>query len=174
MAEDIPLKEKYQLARCCSPGLEDKIVGYFSYDDHIKVHRADCANLRKAETERLVSLNWDDIRRVASFTPGDDYARLDHADFRLLQHHRDFGVDYSLKVAAMLHLPKQDVFDRHRKLRDMGLLERVKPVMIQYRKGVVDNKWIKHRNHTYYGLTTVGSRYLEHYLKNRTDPDTKP
>ena len=65
----------------------------------------------------------------------------------------------------MLHVSKQAVFDSHKKMREMKLLKRVEPLMIQYRKGVVDNKWIKHRNHTYYELTDKGNQYLDFYLK---------
>ena len=49
-------------------------------------------------------------------------------------------------------------------MREMGLLERVEPLIIQYRKGIVDNKWIKHRNHTYYGLTSKGESYLRYHI----------
>jgi hypothetical protein len=167
MPEDIRLKDKYVLARCCSPSPGSPIVGYFSYDDIIKVHRQGCRNLTKAERERLVSLDWKDIIEGNDFRPGDDYGELEDNDFRILEHHRDLGVDYSLKTASVIHLPKQDVFDRHRKLRDMGLLKRVEPVMIRYRKGVVDNKWIKHRNHTYYELTPRGRDYLTYFLNQK-------
>lgn len=163
MSERPKLKNKYQLAGCCSPDESHDIVGYFSYDDLIKVHRADCPNLKKAESDRLVTLNWVEILESEEYTPGEDYGSLETNDFAILKHHHDFGVDYSLKVAAMLHLPKVEVFDRHKKLRALGLLERVEPVMIRYRKGVVDNKWIKHRNHTYYELTATGKRYLDFF-----------
>jgi predicted transcriptional regulator len=130
----------------------------------IKVHHQGCRNLEKAERGRLISLQWEDIIERDEFRPGNDYSELEANDFRILLHHRDLGVDYSLKTASVIHLPKQEVFDRHRKLRDMGLLKRVEPVMIQYRKGVVDNKWIKHRNHTYYELTPRGYDYLSYFL----------
>ena len=164
MANKIKLQEKYILAKCCSPQLSDDIVGYFSFDDFIKVHRQDCPNLKKAESERLIMLKWNDILAPEEFEPDNDYNDLHPEDFKILQHHRDYGVDYSLKVANMLHLPKQTVFDSHKKMRDMELLIRVEPTMIQYRKGVVDNKWIKHRNHTYYELTDKGNQYLDYYL----------
>lgn len=164
MTDKIKLQEKYVLAKCCSPGLSDDIIGYFSFDDCIKVHRHDCPNLKKAEPDRLVMLQWDEILAPEDFEPEDDYNDLSPEDFKILKHHRDYGVDYSLKVAQMLNLPRQTVFDSHTKLREMGLLTRVEPTMIQYRKGVVDNKWIKHRNHTYYELTEKGSRYLEYYF----------
>jgi hypothetical protein len=165
----VNLKEKYTLARCCSPAPGDEIVGYFSYDDFVKVHRADCENLAKAESERIVKLEWGEIVAPDDFRPGADYAELEENDFAILKLHREYGVDYSLKVARMLHFPKQEVFERHKKLRAMGLLERVKPLIIRYRKGVVDNKWIKHRNHTYYDLTERGNQYLDYYMENAGD-----
>ncbi|MBD3404228.1 DUF2250 domain-containing protein [candidate division GN15 bacterium] len=156
------LKEPYVRARCCRPSPPDAIVGYYSHDNVLKVHDAACANLAKAERQRLVTLVWDDILAPDDDGPGEDFADLDATDFAILAHHRDLGIDYSLKVAAKLNIDKQLAFDRHRKLRDMGLLQRVEPVMVQYRKGVVDNKWIKHRNHTYYELTDKGLAYLSH------------
>jgi predicted transcriptional regulator len=109
---------------------------------------------------------WADIIVSGKFVPGDDFATLEPNDFAILRLHRKVGVDYSLKVARMLSLPREEVFDRHRTLRDMKLLKRVQPVMIQYRKGVVDNKWIKHRNHTYYELTRRGALYLDYFEQN--------
>lgn len=160
------LKEEYILANCCRPKPEQKITGYYSHDGLIKVHRADCPNLDKTDPERLMTLAWKDIIEADDPVPGNDFKSLAENDFRILKHHRQYGVDYSLKVAAILHLDKQSVFDSHRKLRDMKLLERVKPLIIQYRKNIVDNKWIKHRNHTYYDLTDKGRLYLRHYLKS--------
>lgn len=162
MTDRLKLKEKYILAKCCSPGRSDEIRGYFSFDDFIKVHRADCANLTKAESDRLVQLAWEDILDKPEAQPERDISELEEIDWRVLQLHAEVGVDYSLKVARLLHEDKQAVFDSHQKLREMGLLARVEPLIIQYRKGVVDNKWIKHRNHTYYDLTEKGRLYLQH------------
>lgn len=159
------LKDDYIRANCCKPNEGDDIIGYYSHDNIIKVHRADCANLKKADQSRLVMLEWKNILTTGPETPGDNFVDLDETDFRILKLHREYGVDYSLKVARMLHLDKQAVFDSHNKMRDMGLLERVEPRNIQYRKGIVDNRWIKHRNHTYYDLTDKGRLYLEFYLK---------
>lgn len=158
------LKENYVLAKCCSPHQGDSIVGYYSQDGVVlKVHRADCTNLEKAPVERLVPLEWDDILARPEPSPGADFDELDELAFRILALHQEYGVDYSLKVARMLHAEKQTVFDWHNRLRKMGLLKRVEPLIIQYRKGIVDNKWIKHRNHTYYDLTDRGRAYAEHY-----------
>ena len=164
MSEIGPLKDKYSLAKCCSPARGDEITGYFSFDDHIKVHRADCTNLQKAEPSRLVSLVWSDILAEANTEPDPAWDSLDETDLAILKHHRDFDIDYSLKVARMLNLDKELVFERHRALRDRGLLERVEALMVQYRKGVADNKWIKHRNHTYYRLTPEGRTCLTYRL----------
>jgi len=155
------LKEKYSLARCCKPQLGDRITGYFSHDDHIKVHRSDCPNLIKAEHSRLVTLAWIDISAGTGHPQAGPDITLGELDLAILRHHRDLGVDYSLKVARVLNAERADVFESHRRLRADGLLERVEPTMIQYRKGVVPSKWIKHRNHTYYRLTERGAALLK-------------
>lgn len=165
MSDQPRLKEKYLPAKCCLPSEGEPIVGYFSFDDLIKVHRADCANLAKAPRERLLELEWADILAEPEFSPDESFFTLETNDFSILDHHDRLGVDYSLKVAADLLLPKQELFERHKHLREMGLIERVEPTMIRYRKGIVDNKWIKHRNHTYYDLTPMGQKFLEYHRK---------
>lgn len=163
MSEDIVLKDDYTLAKCCSPVVTDSVIGYYSHDNNLKVHRTDCSNLAKVEPQRLVQLEWDEITEKPDPKPEDDYKLLESVDFRVMEHHRAFGIDYSLMVAKVLSLSKQVAFERHRKLRDLGLLERVEALMVQYRKGIADHKWIKHRNHTYYQLTAKGKRYLTYY-----------
>ena len=69
MVDEIKLQAKYILAKCCNPTPDDDIIGYFSFDDFIKVHRKDCNNLNKAEPERLVELVWKDIIKRTSFPP---------------------------------------------------------------------------------------------------------
>lgn len=167
MPDRVTLKEDYVLAACCSPSLEDSIIGYYSHNNILKVHRDNCPNLRKADPSRLLSLDWKSILAEEEFHPDDDYESLDDIDFRILRHHRDYGIDYSLVVARVMQIDKKIAFDRHRKLREMGLIERVEAVIVRYRKGIVDNKWIKHRNHTYFDLTTKGRDYLNHFLSKR-------
>jgi predicted transcriptional regulator len=75
-----------------------------------------------------------------------------------------YDIDYSLMVASVLRIPKEEAFERHDKLRNFGLLERVDATMVRYRKNIAPGKWIKHRNHTYYRLTDKGRRYLDLYL----------
>ena len=167
MADDLQLRENYILAKCCRPRPGQAITGYCSHDCRIiKVHRTGCLSLERSPKERLVSLEWSDILDAAEPAPGEDFVDLDELDFRILSLHRKYGVDYSLKVARMLHVEKATVFEHHRKLRVMGLVERVEPLIIQYRKGIVDNKWIKHRNHTYYRLTEKGLLYLDYRCRD--------
>jgi len=168
------LKDDYIIANCCNPEPDDPIIGYYSHNNIIKVHRQGCANLNKADQTRLVLLEWENILAGQEFRPDDDYAELDKFDMALLKHHRDYGFDYSLKVAAMLHMDRQIVFERHTKLRRMGLLERVEPRMIRYRKNIVPGKWIKHRNHTYYDLTEKGRQYYDFYRTQTGKQSDKP
>lgn len=162
------LKEKYSLAKCCAPSVNSKIVGYFSHDNLIKIHNNSCPNIKNVESERLLFLKWDDILADKyEFKPDVNYYKLDQIDFAILKHHLDFGVDYSLVVARQVNISKQEAFDCHKKLKELKLLERVQKLMIQYRKGIVDNKWIKHRNHTYYQLTELGKNYINYYLSNK-------
>ncbi len=161
------LKDDYSAANCCRPTTGDDIIGYYSHNNIIKVHKLGCPNLAKAEQSRLIKLAWTDILAAEEFEPDKDYDDLDRIDFRILAHHQDYGFDYTLKMAAMLQLEKQIVFDRHNKLRGMDLLQRVEPKMIQYRKNIVKGKWIKHRNHTYYDLTEKGRHYLKYYINRK-------
>ncbi len=155
------LNEDYILANCCCPQMGDLITGYYSQERFIKVHRSDCPNLAKADPQRLVKLDWKDILMEKSAEVDPDMEELDEIDRAILAHHDEYGFDYTLVVAEMLGVATEVVFARHKKLRDMGLLARVEPRMIQYRKGIVKGKWIKHRNHTYYELTDKGRRLLK-------------
>jgi hypothetical protein len=157
---------EYRLAQCCAPAAGDDIVGFLKQDaDIFSVHRADCPNLNKVPMDRLVILNWDDIRAAGQTgslpLPPELVAQLDSVDYAILAHHQEMGVDYAAVVACSTGIARAEVFVRHRKLRDLGLLERVEPRIIRYRKGIVDGKWIKHRNHTYYDLTALGRQTID-------------
>ena len=165
------LKEGYKTAACCCPQPpDDAILGYFSHDNVVVVHRRECPNLLKVEPSRLVSLAWKEILADEPIRPDEDYLHLDELDFRILRHHQQMGIDYSLVVADILGIEPAQVFERHKKLRNLKLLKRVERVMIRYRKNVVPNKWIKHRNHTYYELTPKGRRYLNHFASQKDKP----
>lgn len=164
---ELQLKEGYKIARCCSPLPNDSITGYFSYNNVIAVHKASCGSLKKSESKRLFYLSWEDILEKKEDKPNKDYNQLDELDFRILQHHQVMGVDYSLMVAKILNIEPKEIFDRHKKMKDLKLLKRVEKVMIQYRKNIVDNKWIKHRNHTYYQITPKGERCLNFFTSQK-------
>lgn len=161
------LKRDYRQARCCFPRPPDPISGYFSHNNLIVVHKSGCANLEKVEPARLLSLRWDEILEEKEHEPEEDYLQLEELDFRILKHHQDMGIDYSLMVAGILGVHPREVFDRHKKLRGLKLLKRVEKTMIRYRRNVVDSKWIKHRNHTYYEITAKGQRYLNHFVSQQ-------
>jgi len=157
---------EYRLAKCCSPEEGDEIIGFLKQESDIfSVHKVGCSNLARVPSERLVALKWSDIMAGVEKIPpplvAEIAGQLDGVDYVILAHHRTLGVDYAAAVAHFTGIERGEVFARHRKLRELGLLERVEPRMIQYRKGMVNGKWIKHRNHTYYGLTALGNRFLD-------------
>ncbi len=47
-------------AGCCSPILGEDIVGYISRGRGVTIHKADCANLKYLEQERLIKAEWED------------------------------------------------------------------------------------------------------------------
>ena len=54
---------KYSIASCCNPIPGDKVFGFISVKDGIKVHRQDCPNsisLRSNYAYRVISANWID------------------------------------------------------------------------------------------------------------------
>ena len=159
---------KFRLAKCCSPQEGDEIVAFLKQDEDVfSVHRADCVNIRKVPPDRLVTPDWGEIseggRGSTPQIPDSLLNQLDEVDIAVLRHHREMGVDYAAVVANHLGIDRAEVFTRHRKLRGLGLLRRVEPRMIRYRKGIADGKWIKHRNHTYYELTSKGRQALDRW-----------
>lgn len=167
MSEIIDLNENFRLALCCKPSPGDKIAGFLKPESGIiSVHKKGCVNLKSIEKERVIDLNWNEIIKTepeTDITKDPALSELDEIDYKILKHHASMGVDYAAVVAKCTKIDRATVFKRHRKLRDLKLLARVQPRIIQYRKNIVDNKWIKHRNHTYYEITERGQEILNHF-----------
>ncbi len=46
------------LARCCNPMPPDGIIGFVTRGHGVAIHREDCPNLRRLDTDRLVQVSW--------------------------------------------------------------------------------------------------------------------
>jgi hypothetical protein len=171
MTQKIPQELTYKLAKCCSPQVGERIVGYFKEDGVIAVHRSGCPSVQNVRSERLLEVTWQDIQAEAAKVSVEEIdptvSGLDETDYLILKHHQELGIDYSIMVADTLGIPLEEAHKRHRKLRELGGLKRVEKLMIQYRKNIVKGKWMKHRNHTYYELTPKGERWIRWFEKNR-------
>ncbi len=161
---------KYKLSNCCSPVLGDTIVGYLKDSGEISVHKEVCQNITNLQAERILHITWEDIQDYKNYDAeekiDEDFYLLEDVDYRILKHHQQMGIDYSIAVARDVGIPLEDCFKAHRNLKDMNFLKRVEKVMIRYRKNTVKHKWIKHRNHTYYELTEKGEKFIEFYEKS--------
>ncbi len=166
----------YKIAKCCTPQDGNPITGYFKEDGTITVHNATCNAVQGLRIERLLKVTWDEIRTTeaaADAVPlAPEFAELDETDYFILKHHQEFGMDYSIVVAEVLRVPLEEMQQRHRKLRELGGLKRVQGRVIQYRKNIVKGKWIKHRNHTYYELTSEGKTWIAAFEDQQPSPET--
>lgn len=159
----------YKIAQCCTPEEDTRIIGYFKEDGTITVHDTSCSAVLGLRTERLLDVSWDEIRRTETSGISDEVpaeiTELDETDYFILKHHQEFGMDYSKVVSETLRIPLEEAHQRHRKLRELGGLKRVEGRIIHYRKNIVKGKWIKHRNHTYYELTSEGIEWINAFEK---------
>jgi len=163
---DIPQAISYHLSKCCNPQAGDAIVGYFREDGIFSVHRVGCPNLRSLSQKRLVKVTWEEVQGQQAEGAIDDlFYELEEEDFSILGHLQAYGLDYAYPISQETGIGLQETFRRLRRLSRWGLIGRVAGRMVQYRKGIVKGKWIKHRNHTYYDLTPRGERILTHREK---------
>ncbi len=51
-------KAPLKLSKCCSPKFGDDIVGFYTKDNRITVHRKDCINVHALDSSREVKLSW--------------------------------------------------------------------------------------------------------------------
>jgi len=59
-AADIPELDGllYNIAKCCMPIPGETVIGTISKGKGITIHRADCYNVKQAEQERVMHINW--------------------------------------------------------------------------------------------------------------------
>ncbi len=55
-----------RIAKCCSPVPGDAIIGFISRGRGVTIHRANCPNIKNAESFRLIEAHWD-RKRAAPF-----------------------------------------------------------------------------------------------------------
>lgn len=57
-------KPQVKLAQCCSPILNDEVIGYITKNQGIVVHQKDCINLRQTDKNREIEVFWaSDVKR---------------------------------------------------------------------------------------------------------------
>ena len=154
----------YKIAKCCIPEEDDDIIGYFKEEGIITVHDLSCQSISSLRPERLLDISWTEIKQTQTSDSKQEIPKeieeLDQTDYLILKHHQEMGMDYSKVVAESLHIPLDEIQNRHKKLRELGGLKRVEGRIIHYRKNIVKGKWIKHRNHTYYEITPEGNEWI--------------
>lgn len=49
----------YRLGKCCTPTTASSVIGYLTLTRGVTVHVADCANIKTADKQRLLSAQWE-------------------------------------------------------------------------------------------------------------------
>lgn len=61
----------FSLAKCCNPIPGDEVLGYLSTDDHVIIHKTECAVLAKYlsnQGEKIVSAEWTKFKKQSYLT----------------------------------------------------------------------------------------------------------
>ncbi|WP_291493860.1 DUF2250 domain-containing protein [Desulfurella sp.] len=85
---------------------------------------------------------------------------LNNLDIEVLKYHKQKGCDYSKSLARALNIKLCEAFEVHKKLLELGYLEKVNSKFTKYKLNN-NTKIIKHRNHTYYQLSQKGKQFLK-------------
>ncbi len=99
---------------------------------------------------------------------GKEY-ELSELELNILKYHKIMGPDYSKLISHRFHITLQEAFDIHKRLLNIGLLEKVTAPIINYHSKDKRLKSMKHRNHTYYDLSRTGKLLLREYERDHGD-----
>ncbi len=86
--------------------------------------------------------------------------KLDDLEIAVLKYHKHKGCDYSKSLSRVLHIPLQKAFEVHKKLFELGYLEKINSRLTKYKINS-KTKITKHRNHTYYQLSQIGKQFIK-------------
>jgi GTP diphosphokinase / guanosine-3',5'-bis(diphosphate) 3'-diphosphatase len=51
---------RYRLANCCQPQIGDKIIGYVTQGQGISIHKANCKNISRKNSDKLITVCWQE------------------------------------------------------------------------------------------------------------------
>jgi predicted transcriptional regulator len=88
-------------------------------------------------------------------------------EIKILKYHKIAGADYSKLISHRFGLSLSDAMKIHKKLLELGFLEKVSGSIINYHTKLKNGKYkyVKHRNHTYYTLSRKGKHFIREYEK---------
>ena len=85
---------KITLAQCCHPVYGDEIIGYVTKGAGVKVHRADCPNV-KGQDARLINVAWED----------EDAERMYDSELIIIAHDRSFLLTDCVTAVSQTRAP---------------------------------------------------------------------
>lgn len=63
-------KRQIKLSKCCKPGRSDQIIGFYTKDGKITVHKIECKNAASLSTMKTANVWWTDESSLESSLPG--------------------------------------------------------------------------------------------------------